>query len=193
MYTYRIEQAIKAATVLHKGQVRKGAVPLPYVTHLMSVAFILADYTADENVVAAGLLHDTLEDTDYTEEELAEDFSLEIAVIVVAVSEPKSELSWVESKRVYEKLVEEGGESAHLVACADKIHNMRSATEEYYQDHERFMGDFGTNLDERVLHYERLSDIFNQQLQNDITNEFNHVFDQYKNFISNVKENHPKL
>ena len=65
-YSYRIEQAIKAASVLHREQVRKGSVPFPYITHLFAVAMIASDYTDDEDVIVAALLHDTIEDTDYS-------------------------------------------------------------------------------------------------------------------------------
>ena len=60
MYSYRIEQAIRAATILHKGQLRKGSVPIPYVSHLFAVAMIAGDYTDNEDVLIAALLHDTL-------------------------------------------------------------------------------------------------------------------------------------
>ena len=70
IYSYRVEQAIRAAAVLHNGQVRKGVSPYPFITHLVAVAFLLSDYSNDEDTVIAGLLHDTLEDTDYTPEEL---------------------------------------------------------------------------------------------------------------------------
>ena len=66
MYTYKVEQAIKAAALLHVEQLRKGAIQLPYVTHLMAVMLIVRDYTGDETTLVAALLHDTLEDTDYT-------------------------------------------------------------------------------------------------------------------------------
>ncbi|MCB9810512.1 bifunctional (p)ppGpp synthetase/guanosine-3',5'-bis(diphosphate) 3'-pyrophosphohydrolase, partial [Candidatus Nomurabacteria bacterium] len=59
MYTYKIEQAIKAASLLHQEQLRKGDVPLPYATHLMSVMMIVRDYTNDEDTLVAALLHDT--------------------------------------------------------------------------------------------------------------------------------------
>ena len=93
MYTYKIEQAIKAAAILHDGQLRKGNVPLPYITHLYAVAMILESYTEDEDTIVAGLLHDTLEDTDYTPEELEADFGKEVCEAVLAVTEPAEDLS----------------------------------------------------------------------------------------------------
>ena len=186
MYSYRIEQAIRAAMVLHKDQVRKGEFPLPYSTHLIAVAFLLGDYTENEDVIIAALLHDTLEDTDYTAAELKEDFGEIVAAIVETVTEPPKSESWVERKKQYEKQLDKGSTEALLVACADKIHNMRSATEEYYTDHVRFMHDFGGKLDERMVHYQRMSNLFNRKLENDIVHEFNHVFTEYKNFIEHV-------
>ena len=70
MYTYKVEQAIKAATLLHQDHVRQGQIPLPYVTHLVATMMIVRDYTSDENTLVAALLHDALEDTDYTKEEM---------------------------------------------------------------------------------------------------------------------------
>ena len=86
MYSYRIEQAIRAASVLHKNQLRKGSMPFPYITHLVATAFTLMDYTDDEDVIIAALLHDTLEDTDYTIDELQEDFGGKVRELVEAVT-----------------------------------------------------------------------------------------------------------
>lgn len=192
MYSYRIEQAIRAAAVLHKNQVRKGEMPYPYITHLISVAFILHDYTDDEDVIVAALLHDTIEDTDYSLEELQEDFGGRIKDIVAAVSEPKmkngEKLSWAERKKLYRKQLKDGPKEALLVSAADKSHNMRAVVETYHQDHERFIREFGGSLDERVKQYQDLADLFNERLDGGIVAEFNHVFDEYKRFIHAVEK-----
>ena len=60
IYNAQIERAIKKAATLHRAQNRKGEDDLPYVTHLFSVAVILSQYTSDEDVIVAGLLHDTI-------------------------------------------------------------------------------------------------------------------------------------
>ena len=51
MYSYRVEQAIRAAAVLHQSQLRKGSMPFPYITHLVATAFTLMEYTDDEDVI----------------------------------------------------------------------------------------------------------------------------------------------
>jgi len=191
MYSYRIEQAIRAAAVLHKNQLRKGSMPFPYVTHLVATAFTLMDYTEDEDVIIAALLHDTLEDTDYTIDELQEDFGGKVRELVEAVTEPKStpeqKISFREKKRVYAEQLKKAPEGSLLVAAADKIHNFRTTVEDYTDDHERFIQDFGKNFEERLEAYQNIANVINNRLSGRILAEFNHVFEEYKQFLYHVK------
>lgn len=191
MYSYRIEQAIRAAAVLHRDQVRKGRAPLPYITHLAAVAWLVHDYTDDEDVIIAAWLHDTLEDTDYTPSELEEDFGRKVRELVETVSEPKKidgkKVSLRERKQTYVEQLKVGPEGALIISAADKIHNMRSIVEQYHDDHNSFLDDFPASLDENAMRYQDLSNVLNRRLQNDIIAEFNHVYTEYKNFLSHVK------
>lgn len=192
MYTYRVEQAIRAAAVLHKDQLRKGSMPFPYITHLVATAFTLMDYTEDEDVVIAGLLHDTLEDTDYTVDELQEDFGGRVRELVEAVTEPKStpekKVTWKERKSLYIQQLKKAPKDAVLIAAADKIHNFRTLVEDYTESHDRFMQDFGKNFDDRIEAYQQISNIINNRLSGPILAEFNHVFEEFKQFLQNVKD-----
>ncbi len=188
MYSFRIEQAVRAASVLHKDHVRKGSMPFPYITHLISVAFILQDYTDNENVIIAALLHDTIEDTDYTLDELQQDFGGTVRDIVEYVTEDKTK-KWKDRKKKYLKHLSEGPTEALLVSMADKIHNMRAVVDAYYDEPKKFLKDFGGTLEERLEQYQDLSNLFNRKIENDIIHEFNHVFTEYKNFIYYVQEN----
>ena len=67
-----IRRAYEYADTLHKGQYRQSGEP--YITHPLNVAYILAEMHADRDTVCAGLLHDTIEDTDTTKEDIAEVF-----------------------------------------------------------------------------------------------------------------------
>ncbi|MCB9815572.1 HD domain-containing protein [Candidatus Nomurabacteria bacterium] len=193
MYSYKIEQAIKAASLLHQDQLRKGSVPLPYLTHLMAVTLILRDYTTDEDTLVAGLLHDTLEDTDYTYEELVEDFGEKVALIVQTLTEPGSsdqdKQSWLEIKKNYAKQLRKGPIEAVMIAAADKTHNFRSMVEDYYDDHNGFLREFGTHLDNRLEAYQNIANAINSRLADGIVHEFNHTFKTYKDFIFDVKDN----
>ncbi|MEM9336284.1 MAG: HD domain-containing protein [Patescibacteria group bacterium] len=192
MYTYRIEQAIRAAAVLHKDQLRKGSMPFPFITHIMSTVMILRDYTDDEDTLVAALLHDTLEDTDYTAEELQEDFGGKVLDIVLALSEPRTDsenkVSFKDRKKQYAKQLKKAPQEALLIAAADKSHNFRTIVEEYYEDPLRFTKDFGNIIEDRLEAYQEIANVINSRLKSDIVAEFNHVFEEYKNFIYDVKK-----
>jgi (p)ppGpp synthase/HD superfamily hydrolase len=192
MYTYKIEQAIKAAALLHQDQLRKGDVPLPYLTHLISVTMILRDYTSNEDILVAALLHDTLEDTDYTADELEADFGATVRELVETLTEPYREgdrkLNWSEPKTAYIAQVKKGPLDAVMISAADKTHNFRSMVEDYTEDHDGFLRDFGTNLDNRLEIHQNLANVINSRLKEGIVHECNHTFEGYKNFIFDVKE-----
>lgn len=192
-YSYKIEQAIRAAAVLHHGQTRKGRASLPYVTHLYAVAMIVADYTDDEDTIVAALLHDTLEDTGYLPEDLLADFGENVQQIVLSVSEHVGGPSvkkdtWEERKERYTAKLNTAHNNALIVSAADKIHNMRATIEEYYGDHERFLKDFTQPPRDQIVVYQTISNILNRRLKNDILNEFNHIFSEFKKFIADVEK-----
>lgn len=196
MYTYKVEQAIKAAALLHQDQQRKGAVPLPYVTHLVAVMMIVRDYTEDESTLVAALLHDTLEDTDYTKAELVADFGEEVASYVQTLTEPartpENKIPWLEIKKTYANQLKTGPKNAVMIAAADKAHNFRNTIDEYYDDHYRFIKDFGPHLKDRLEAYQAIANAINNRLDGGIVHEFNHTWDEYKKFIYDVEKSYNK-
>ena len=104
-HTPQIKKAIQFAARKHHGHMRQEAEPLPYITHLFSVALLVAEDGADDDVVTAALLHDTIEDTSTTREEIAQAFNERVALLVEAVSEVKEKegkkLEWKERKAAY--------------------------------------------------------------------------------------------
>lgn len=191
MYSYRIEQAIKAATVLHDGQFRKGPVAVPFVSHVLSVAMLVRDYTDDEATIVAAILHDTLEDTDYTAEELSEDFGNDVTELILALTEPsRTEVTdWSERKIIYAEQIKNAPLAAVQICAADKMHNFRSMVEDYYHNHQAFLQDFGKRIDTRLEAYQRIANVVNARLDGPIINEFNHVFETYKEFLYEIKKN----
>lgn len=120
-----LEQAIQFAAVKHEGQYRKGT-KTPYITHPFGVAFILQKGKQSDEVIAAGLLHDTLEDTNTTEEELRELFGEDILKLVKAASEPDKSLSWEERKQHTIAELPSRSKEELAVIIADKLHNLRT-------------------------------------------------------------------
>ena len=137
-HTPKIKRAIQFAAKKHHGQMRKETEPLPYITHLFSVALLVAEDGADDDVVTAALLHDTIEDTRTTREEIAQAFNERVATLVESVSEPKEKdgkkLSWKESKEHYLANLEKASDDAVLVATADKIDNIESKLEAFEKE-----------------------------------------------------------
>ena len=125
MFDPGIERAVGAATLAHAEQLRKGT-DLPYVTHPVHVALILARVGAESAVIQAGLLHDVVEDCDdWTAERVASEFGDEVAEIVAEVTEDKDK-SWEERKEAAaEKALTISPEGAHVKA-ADQLHNLRA-------------------------------------------------------------------
>lgn len=137
-HTPQIKRAIQFAARKHHGQMRRESEPLPYVTHLFSVALLVAEDGADDDVVTAALLHDTLEDTDTTREEIVNEFNERVATLVESVSEPKEidgkKLSWKEKKEHYLARLENADNDAVLIAIADKIDNIESKLEAFERE-----------------------------------------------------------
>jgi len=110
----------------HRDQRRKGADASPYINHPIAVANVLANEAGitDPKILAAALLHDTIEDTDTTAKELEAKFGRQIAAIVVEVTDDKS-LPKQERKRLQIEHAAAISEPAKLVKLADKICNVR--------------------------------------------------------------------
>jgi (p)ppGpp synthase/HD superfamily hydrolase len=113
----------------HVDQRRKGAAGEPYINHLAEVAALLADATdgQDAVLVAAGYLHDTLEDTETSYAELAMVFGPDVAALVAEVTDDMS-LPKAERKRRQVETAGSKSERARLLKIADKISNLRALT-----------------------------------------------------------------
>lgn len=123
------EKALRIAVTAHKDQVRKSD-GSPYIVHPIMVGMLLADQGFAEPVVAAGFVHDVLEDTDMTVQELTQELGSEVATYVTAVSEDTS-LQWEARKEQYADNVAAAPEGAKAVCIADKIHNAQSILHDY--------------------------------------------------------------
>ena len=128
-----IEKAIEYAARAHDQQYRKSS-NLPYVSHPVTVGFYLMQVGAKENVIAAGILHDVIEDTNSTYTELQEEFGYEIAKLVEGCSEPDKSLSWEERKAHTIHYLKEAPLGIKQIASADKLHNLRTILQELEQN-----------------------------------------------------------
>lgn len=132
-HTPQIKKAIQFAARKHHRHVRKESEPLPYITHLFSTALLVAEDGAEDDVVCAALLHDTIEDTLTTRAEIAAEFNECVAALVETVSEDMR-LEWKARKERYLAQIEVGPTDALLIAIADKIDNIESKLEAFEKE-----------------------------------------------------------
>lgn len=127
----RVKHALQFAAKKHDGHYRKEVQKFPYITHLVSVAWIAGAHSNNEEVVMSALLHDTLEDTDTAPDELGALFGDNVRAYVEVVTEPKKTkegtlLSWKERKETYLQNLETAPPEALIVSASDKIDNIES-------------------------------------------------------------------
>ena len=122
-----VERAFEVAERAHKGQLRKSGDA--YITHPVAVAEILLDFGLDANSIAAALLHDTVEDTSYSQESLRKDFGAEVASLVDGVTK-LDRLTYgptAEAETVRKMVVAMAKDIRVLVIkLADRLHNART-------------------------------------------------------------------
>lgn len=125
-----VDKAIAFATKAHEGQVRKGT-SRPYIVHPVEVGDIVAKMTDDEEVIAAAVLHDTIEDCDgVTEEVIRKEFGERVASMVAHESEDKTK-SWRERKSTTIERLKVAPLELQYIGLADKLSNMRDIDRDY--------------------------------------------------------------
>ena len=120
-----LDKAIQFAASMHEGQYRKGT-RIPYISHPYAVAMLLLSYGYRAELVIAGLLHDVLEDTAATYDEVVHLFGVQVAQLVDAASEPDKSLLWKERKDHTLATLKVAPMDVKVLVCADKLHNLRS-------------------------------------------------------------------
>jgi len=122
-----LKRALDQAATWHAKQLRKYPnVEVPYMSHLAAVAATLSRHGFDEEVVAAGALHDAIEDVGITVEQIRSQFGDRVARLVDAVTEQDESLPWEERKQLYIQGFPGKPWEAQAITLADKIDNFES-------------------------------------------------------------------
>jgi (p)ppGpp synthase/HD superfamily hydrolase len=157
-----IEKALELASKFHEGQYRKNT-DILYITHPVTVGMMLLKKGYSEEVVAAGILHDTVEDTSLTLEEIKREFGSNIAEIVEGSSEPDKSLPWKARKEHTIEFLKTASEDIRAVVCADKLHNIRSIIRDYEQVGEEVWSRFNAGKEQQKWYYTNVVDSLGAQ------------------------------
>jgi (p)ppGpp synthase/HD superfamily hydrolase len=162
----RIVKAIEFATGAHRAQFRKGTT-IPYIVHPLDVLSILLKSGAGEDLVIAGVLHDVLEDTPRSKDEIRKDFGNVVGSLVEGASESEALTKGVsnEEKKKTWKLrkseritkVRTAGRELRLLICADKLANIRDLLEDQRSLGEGVWAKFNASKVEQSWYYHEIA------------------------------------
>ena len=155
-----LERALRTAAEAHRGQTRKAS-GLPYITHPVAVAMILLQHGFDdEQTLAAALLHDVVEDTPLTADDLAARFPPPVVEFVAYLTERKEDQRgrkrpWEDRKRDHLAHIKTAPLAARAITLADKLHNLSSMAFDV-EAGEDLSDRFNASLDRLFWYYEAM-------------------------------------
>jgi myo-inositol-1(or 4)-monophosphatase len=158
-YSPLIHKAIDFAIEVHKKKKRKGK-SIPYIVHPLTVALILSRVTDDEEIIVAGILHDTIEDCkpygSVTKEMIAKEFTPHVAELVDSVTEPNKDLTWIERKQAALNHLKDMNHDQLLLKSADVLQNLTDLNEDIFNQGLKAFESFNAAQEHTVGRYKSL-------------------------------------
>jgi len=162
-----IDRALAVSATAHRHQERKGS-QVPYIIHPVHVAILLMRHDFPEEVIVAAILHDVVEDTTVTIDEIGSEFGAEVARLVAAVSEQKQEgnqpLPWRTRKEAQLDRLRSADRNTAALKTADAIHNLRATLTDFARIGDEVWKRFRGSPDEHLWYYATLAEILRPQL-----------------------------
>ena len=181
--TELLDRAIVFAVRAHAGTERRGK-GFPYIVHPMEAVEIVATMTSDQELLAAAALHDTVEDTDTTVEQIREEFGDRVASIVAAESdEPHQSRDSIENWRARKQAAMDrlarAPRDTKMVALGDKLSNMRAIARDYAQQGNALWNIFhAKDPKDHELHYRGLAESLRELQDTFAYKEFEQLVNQ---------------
>lgn len=168
MFSPRLDAALTFAALAHREQVRKGS-DVPYIVHPTHVAVILLRHGFDEDLVIAGLLHDTVEDCGSSVEEIARLFGAGVAGLVASVSELKTgdegeRRPWRTRKQEQLDHLAQAGPRTAALKAADSLHNSSSTLADLRRNGPAVWQRFNASAGESIWYYRAVALLCRDQL-----------------------------
>lgn len=150
------KEAFKFAVAAHDGQFRKAELEKPVIFHAIDVANMLELYGYDENVVAAGLLHDTIEDTNVTAEDIRKKFGDDVYSLVMGATEQNRDASWEERKLGTIERVKTLDLRHRAVVACDKISNIEDLRLKFGKDGKIDSSAFNRGMEKKLWYWKEV-------------------------------------
>lgn len=183
----KIDKAIAVATKAHNGQARKGDGITPYIVHPMAVGMLVARYVGDEDIICAAILHDVLEDTHYSRLKLKRQFGNRVLSMVEEVTDRKPKDPWTKRKEAYLKRIKTASKGACLIACADKINNLRSIVDAYKKSGDKIWMRFEASKEAKVAFYESIYREVSRRFRHPLVSKLRDTLKQVKRTLGLIK------
>ena len=145
-----LSNALEMARRAHQGQVRNASGGRPYIDHPIAVAELLSERGYSDEVLAAALLHDVVEDSELEVEDVRRVAGDDVAEIVDAMTDSDGDTPYAERKREHRRRVESAGRETLAVYAADKLTNLSMLREAYATEGEGVAAELKVPLDEKV-------------------------------------------
>lgn len=181
--TQLLDRAIVFAVRAHAGTERRGK-GFPYIVHPLEAVEIVATMTADQELLAAAALHDTVEDTDVTVEQLRAEFGDRIAALVASESDivvegASEKQSWHARKHAAIDRLARASHDAKIVALGDKLSNMRAIARDYATQGDKLWNLFhAKGPKDHEWHYRGLADALRELKDTFAFQEFEQLINQ---------------
>jgi (p)ppGpp synthase/HD superfamily hydrolase len=156
--------AIEFAARAHHGQFRKAS-PLPYIIHPLNVARSLIECGAPDEIVIAAVLHDVVEDTNVTLDQVRSEFGEKVARLVEGMSEPDRRDTWENRKRGTLRFLETAPQDLLLIELADKLDNIREIQKDIAREGDAVWKRFNRGRDLQQWLYEQFVELFNRRVE----------------------------
>lgn len=147
------KKALEFAIKAHGNQLRKAETEKPAIVHIIDVGNILESYGFDDNVVASGYLHDILEDTEITKEDILREFGSDIYSLVIGASEEDRSLSWEERKLGTINRIKNLDFRHKAVVLADKISNTEDLINLFGRQGKKDFSSFNRGKDKKIWYW----------------------------------------
>ena len=189
--TQLLDRAIVFAVKAHAGTERRGK-GFPYIVHPMEAMEIVATMTPDQELLAAAALHDTVEDTDVTIEQIKAEFGARVASLVEAESDVmvegvREEDTWHQRKQAAIDRLARAPREAKMVALGDKLSNMRAIARDYAMQGDKLWSLFhASDPKDHEWHYRGLADSLRE-----LSDTF--AFQEFESLINQVFSSHHEV